>query len=68
MWAFTKRSAQLMLEETFPDATHEVRSEGNVLVASAFLYGLGVGELTKTELETNDPHYQVIITMRAVKN
>jgi SAM-dependent methyltransferase len=68
MWAFTKRSAQLMLEETFPDATQEIRSEGNVLVASAFLYGLGVGELTKTELETNDPHYQVIITMRAVKN
>ncbi len=67
LWAFTKRSAQLLLEETFPDGQLQITSDGNVLVASAFLYGLGVGELTKNELETNDPHYQVIISIRAQK-
>jgi len=36
-------------------------------VASAFLYGLGLSELTKEEMEKNDPHYQVIITLRARK-
>ena len=33
----------------------------------AYLYGLSSGELKTPELEYQDPDYQVLITVRAVK-
>jgi hypothetical protein len=44
-----------------------VGSDGNVLVAAAFLYGMGAGELTEAERHENDPHYPVIVTAAATK-
>ena len=44
-----------------------VETHGNVLIASAFLHGLATSELKPYELDFNDPDYQVIITVRAVK-
>ena len=38
-----------------------------MLSASAFLYGLGSHELSRQELDHRDAHYQVVITVRAVK-
>ena len=45
----------------------EVESYGNVLVACAFLHGLAAHELTKEELDSHDPDYPVLITVRATK-
>lgn len=66
-WRFTSLSAQRLFEEAFIPAGIEVATHGNVLVATAFLYGLSTEELQRTELDHCDPDYQVSITVRAVK-
>lgn len=66
-WALTTQSAQLLFEEFFPRNNIQVEAYGNVLVASAFLYGLAVEELRQQELDYRDREYQVLITVRAVK-
>jgi glycosyltransferase involved in cell wall biosynthesis len=66
-WSFTVRSAQRLFEDVFREQNIEVQSFGNVLVATAFLQGLAVEELNKKELDYSDPHYQALITVRAVK-
>lgn len=40
----------------------------NVLVACAFLHDLAAQELKPEELDSNDPDYQALITVRAVKS
>jgi hypothetical protein len=44
-----------------------VNAYGNVLTASAFLYGLADHELKPEELDFRDPDYEVSIGLRAVK-
>ena len=44
-----------------------MRSFGNVLAAIAFLAGLAAEELRPEELDVNDPDYQAVIVVRAVK-
>ena len=66
LWAFTGASIRRMLAEVFHQPA-EVKTYGNVLIASAFLYGMGVNELKKEQLDHNDPHYQVIITSKSIK-
>lgn len=66
-WRFTSLSAQRLFEERFDNGTVKVKSWGNVLTAFAVLQGLTVEELTAAELDSVDPDYQVIITIRAAK-
>ncbi len=66
LWAFTGASIRRMLGEVFP-APAEVNTFGNVFIASAFLYGMGVNEVKRKQLDYNDPHYQVIITAKVTK-
>jgi len=66
-WSFTSLSIKKIFEECFPSEKIKVEARGNVLVASAFLYGLAVRELRQKELDYNDPGYEVIITLRAEK-
>ena len=66
-WSFTALSAQRMFEEVFPEENIFVQTFGNVLTATAFLYGLAVQELQQDELEYNDTDYEVLITVKAVK-
>ncbi|HEX2093866.1 MAG TPA: methyltransferase domain-containing protein [Longimicrobiaceae bacterium] len=66
-WSFTSLSARRCFEETFPGAQVEVEAHGNVLVASAFLFGLAVQELRRAELDHHDPDYEFLITVRVVK-
>lgn len=66
-WSFTSRSVTRMLSEIFSPEQVVVGTHGNVLVASAFLYGLGQPELKREQMDFHDPHYQVIITAVAVK-
>jgi SAM-dependent methyltransferase len=67
LWSFTQASTEKMLSETFPSARVELETFGNVFVATAFLYGMGLSEVTKEELDDHDPHFQVIITAKATK-
>lgn len=66
-WSFTALSVQKLFEEFFPKENIQIETHGNVLVASAFLYGLATEELSREELDYCDRNYQVTITIRAVK-
>jgi SAM-dependent methyltransferase len=66
-WSFTTLSAQQMFSEVFPPGNVSVQAHGNVLVAASFLYGLAAQELDSKALDWHDPHYELLITVRAVK-
>ena len=66
-WRFTDASALRLFGNVFGPENVAVETHGNVLIASAFLYGLATSEMKAHELDFNDPDYQVIITVRAVK-
>jgi SAM-dependent methyltransferase len=66
-WEFTTHSVRRLFEEAFPAENCRVEAQGNVLVAISFLQGLAVEELSQEELDYRDSHYQVLITLRAVK-
>lgn len=66
-WHLTTQSCDTLFKETFPGATYEVASYGNVLTACASLHGLATEELSATELDVCDPDFEVVVTVRAVK-
>jgi SAM-dependent methyltransferase len=66
-WGFTLQSARRLMEEVFPAGSVEVETHGNVLAATAFLQGLGAGELRREELEFRDPDYELLLTIKAIK-
>lgn len=66
-WSFTDKSLNVLLAETFSKANIEIKNFGNVRVATAFLYGFGQQELTKEVFDYSDPHFPVVITVKAVK-
>ena len=66
-WSFTDRSMNKVMKEVFQDGEVEVKSFGNVFIASAFLYGLGMNDVDKKKFDHNDPHFQVVITIKANK-
>ena len=66
-WALTKLSAAKLFAEVFPEENIEVASYGNVLTTTAFLQGMAAEELKPQELDYKDCHYEMLITIRAVK-
>jgi SAM-dependent methyltransferase len=66
-WGFTSLSARRLFAEVFPERGVQVEACGNVLAATAFLYGMATEELRQEELEYADPDYEVIIAVRARK-
>jgi SAM-dependent methyltransferase len=66
-WRFTKASSEKIFSEVFGRENVAVQAYGNVLAATAFLYGLAVEELQAWELDFHDPEYEMSIAVRAVK-
>ena len=66
-WSFSSLAAERLFRDAFVDGAVDVTSHGNVLAATAFLYGLAGHELRDDELDANDPDYPVTITVRATK-
>ena len=68
-WRFTAHAVERLFSEAgFAPGDLEVRAHGNVLAATAFLYGLASRELTAQELDVDDgDNYQLLITVRGVK-
>jgi SAM-dependent methyltransferase len=66
-WRFTAYSAKRLFNEYFPENEVHVQTYGNVLAATAFLYGLATRELKPNELDHHDSDYPVIIGVRARK-
>jgi SAM-dependent methyltransferase len=66
-WGFTSNSARRLFGEAFPPAGVAVESFGNVLAASAFLYGFSHWELSRSELDYRDPEFDLLVGVRAAK-
>lgn len=67
-WHFTGASARKLFGELFSPANLTIQAYGNVLSAAAFLYGLAAEELDSDELDNQDPDFEVLIAVRAVKS
>jgi SAM-dependent methyltransferase len=66
-WRFTTATCSKLFGEAFGTDHVTVRAHGNVLTCIAFLAGMAREELKRTELETDDPLFPLIVTVRAVK-
>lgn len=64
-WRFTVASAKLIFGKHFKNI--DIKSYGNVLSGQCFWVGFAAEELTKKELDYNDPHFPCIITVKAIK-
>jgi SAM-dependent methyltransferase len=66
-WRFTSDSVRRLFEEAYGPENIEVQAHGNVLSSACFLYGFAAEELTEAELAHNDPDFELLMTVRAVK-
>jgi SAM-dependent methyltransferase len=67
-WHYTVRSARRLAEESFGEGNVRAEAYGNVLSATALLYGLAVSDLRPEELDARDRLYEVTIGICAVKS
>lgn len=67
LWSFTDASVRRLMADTFNGSSVDIKTYGNVYVAAAFLYGMGLPEFRKDYLSYQDTSYQVIISAVAVK-
>lgn len=66
-WSFTRAGMIKVFEEAFPSEKVSIESFGNIFVATAFLYGMGLPEVEKKFMDNVDEHYPVIVTIAAFK-
>lgn len=66
-WSFTDSALRRLMAEVYPGADVDLHSFGNVSVAAAYLYGMGLPEIGPDKLDYYDPQYQVINAVKAVK-
>ncbi len=66
-WALSPAALRRLLEARFGPERVDVSAYGNVLVATAFLYGLAEHELSAAEFDAYDPHCPVLVAGRARK-
>jgi hypothetical protein len=66
-WRFTSLSARQLFDPLFGSSNVTISTFGNVLAGIAFLHGLSVQDLEKHELDYNDPDYELLIAIKAVK-
>jgi SAM-dependent methyltransferase len=66
-WRLTPAACRILCEHAFPEGEVEVHGRGNVLTCVAFLMGMAAEELAAEELETDDPFFPLLVTVRATK-
>jgi hypothetical protein len=66
-WRFTSRSARHLVAEALGADGVVVRAYGNVQTATALLYGLAREDLAPDVFAVDDPLFEVVIAVRAVK-
>ena len=67
-WSLTPAAARRLFGDAFGSGAVAVEAHGNVLSSAAFLYGLASSELSRHELDHDDPSYPLVVTIRAVKD
>jgi SAM-dependent methyltransferase len=63
---YTSHGLRALAEQVFPGV--RVRAHGNLVTAAAFLYGLAEEELDPGAFATDDPAYELLITLRAQRD
>ncbi len=66
-WRLTTLAAKRLFGEVFPPENVEAQAYGNLLTATAFLYGLSTEGFRQDELDYHHPDFEVLVTVRAVK-
>jgi SAM-dependent methyltransferase len=66
-WRFTAASCARLFGEVFGERNVEVRTHGNVLAATAFLYGAALEEIPHEKLDVDDPFFPIIVSVRATR-
>lgn len=66
-WHFTTQSSKKLFGDVFGRAHIDVSSYGNILTTIASLHGLAASEIDPVELDHNDPDYELLVMVRAVK-
>lgn len=66
-WSFTKPSLEKIFSTCFLPSETAIQSYGNVYIATSFLYGMGLYDVSEKELLFQDPYYPVILTVKAKK-
>ncbi len=64
-WRLTEAGVRNLLESVFPPENVALQGFGNVLTATAFLYGLACEEITDEEFAAYDPYHPVLVGARA---
>jgi hypothetical protein len=66
-WRLTAASCGRLFRDAFAHGEVRVRARGNVLSSVAFLVGMAAEELSRRELEHDDPFFPVVVTVKATK-
>jgi glycosyltransferase involved in cell wall biosynthesis len=66
-WRFTPSSAGRLFHECFGTGVVQILAYGNILAATAFLFGLPSSELCSSELDANDADYPLVVCIKATK-
>lgn len=66
-WRFTPASAAYAFGKYFRPENITLKTYGNALAGQAHWIGLSKEELTKEEMELNDPRYPILLALKAVK-
>lgn len=66
-WHFTTQSSRKLFGDVFGRENIDVSSYGNILTTIASLHGLAASEIDAEELNHNDPDYELLVMVRAVK-
>ena len=67
-WSFTEKSVFKLFAEVFGPDNVEVKTYGNVKIASAYLYGVSAELIQPEDFQYNDPQIPFIITAKVRKN
>jgi SAM-dependent methyltransferase len=67
-WRLTPAGWREVTHHVWHDCDISVESYGNVLAATAALMGIAYEELTREELDVNDPRYPVLVSVWCRKN
>jgi SAM-dependent methyltransferase len=66
-WGFTAPAVRRLFEDWFGADAVTVEAPGNVLAATAFLFGIATEELDISDLNVEDTHFPVIVAARVIK-
>jgi SAM-dependent methyltransferase len=66
-WRLTAAACERIFGEAFAGGEVDVRARGNVLTAIAFLVGMAAEELSRRELELDDPFFPLLVMVDARK-